>query len=410
MRGLCDKALLACLLGTLALIKPGPLHAQAKAASTDSSIVKCVGTIKSTTPDSITVNAESGGEVTAKIESATKILRVPPGEKDLKNAVALQAQDLQSGDRVLVRGRATADAHIVAALAVIVMKQGDVSAKQQREREDWRKRGVDGLVSKVDVAAGTITISTGTLGNSHDIVVRLNKDTVLRRYAANSARFEDAKGAPLEQIKAGDQLRARGTRNADATEISAEEIVSGSFRNIAGTITVIDASTNSVTVQDRISKSGVVVRISSDSQVKKLPAEMAQRIAAQLKGSAGADADHRGASAQSAGTQGPPPGGEQHRPAQPPGTTGPGGGPNGNGAPDFQRLLTRLPNSKLADLEKGDVVMILATQGGESGATTAITFLAGVEPILTASPTRTASSLLSPWSLNASGGESESAP
>ena len=53
--------------------------------------------------------AEAGGEVTAKLLGSTKILRVPPGEKDLKNATALQPQDLQPGDRVLVRGRASAD-------------------------------------------------------------------------------------------------------------------------------------------------------------------------------------------------------------------------------------------------------------------------------------------------------------
>ncbi|MGC2248620.1 MAG: hypothetical protein WA609_18590, partial [Terriglobales bacterium] len=47
--------------------------------------------------------------------------------------------------------------------------------------------------------------------------------------------------------------------------------------------------------------------------------------------------------------------------------------------------------------------------GGNSSEVTAITLLAGVEPILTAAPNRSAS-LLSPWSLNTSGGEGDSAP
>ena len=86
---------------------------------------------------------------------STKILRVPPGEKDLKNATALQAQDLQPGDRVLVRGQASAEGTGTpssTALAVIVMKQADVAAKQQHDRDDWQKRGVGGLVTKVDAA------------------------------------------------------------------------------------------------------------------------------------------------------------------------------------------------------------------------------------------------------------------
>jgi hypothetical protein len=72
--------------------------------------------------------------------------------------------------------------------------------------------------------------------------------------------------------------------------------------------------------------------------------------------------------------------------------------------------LSHLPNSTLADLAKGDAVMIVSTEGGTSDAVTAITLLAGVDAILTAAPNRTASSLLSPWSLGGIGGEGEAAP
>jgi len=418
-----NNPLLPLLIAALlSLALPCRIAAQAKpAASADTSIVKSVGTIKTVRPDSITISAESGGEVTAKLANSTKILRVPPGEKDLKNATALPAQDLQPGDRVLVRGvpdrgQVAPDAHTIAALAVIVMKQADVSAKQQHEREDWQKRGMDGLVSKVDAAAGAITISSGGLGAKQDIAVQVTKDTILRRYAPGSTRFEDAKPAPLDQIKVGDQLRARGTHSPDSKELNAEEIVSGTFRNIAGAITSIDAANNAVTVQDRIAKGPVVVRISSDSQVKKLPAEMAQRIAIRLK-AAGATGDRETARAQNAGAQNPPsPGADAHRWSSPgshgPGGApgGPGGAPNGNSPPDFQRLVSRLPNSPLADLQTGEVVMILSTQGADSASVTAITLLAGVEPILTAAPSRTAYSLLSPWTLSTSAGETEGAP
>jgi len=429
MPSLCNKPLLLCLAALLGLALPFRIAAQAKPAGapTEASVVKSVGTIKSVQPDSITISAESGGEVTAKLASSTKILRVPPGEKDLKNATALQPQDLQPGDRVLVRGQASPDTHTIAALAVIVMKQADVSAKQQREREDWQKRGVDGLVSKVDTAAGSVTISSGGLGASHDIAVQVNKDTILRRYAPGSTKFEDAKPAPLDQIKVGDQLRARGTRSPESKELTAEEIVSGTFRNIAGAITAIDASNNSVTVQDRIAKGAVVVKISSDSQVKKLPAEMAQRIAMRLKGEANANGDHGPGSVQNASAQNAPSGGaEGHRWPQQPGSRGtdgargagaggaaegrPGGAPGGNGPPDFQRLLSRLPNTALTDLQKGEVVMVLSTEGKDSSAATAITLLAGVEPILTTAPSRAVSSLLSPWTLSTTAAESEGGP
>ena len=396
-----------------------PSNASAQAKPADANITKAVGTIKTVQPGSITVAAESGGDVTATLAATTKILRVPPGEKDLKNATALQPQDLQPGDRVLVRGQATSDPHSISALSVIVMKQADVSAKHQRESDDWQKRGVGGLVTNVDAASGTITISSGGLGTSRNVALHVGKDTILRRYAPGSVKFDDAKPAPLAEIKIGDQLRARGTRSPDGNDLTAEEVVSGSFRNIAGTITAIDTANNTITVHDLIAKASVVVKISSDSQMKKLPPEMAQRVAMRLKGGAGGDqsADSPNPSAQngsasnSQSKQSPPSDQAQKGPDAHSGA--PAGAQGRGGPPDVQRMLSRLPNSSLADLQKGDAVMIVSsfgqTSASNSGDVTAITLLAGVEPILTAAPSRSAS-LLSPWSLSTSGGEGDSAP
>src|SRR6266481_3060711 len=412
-------------LVTLMLAGPGYIYAQGKPTSTsgDAQLAKAVGTIKSIQADSITVATESGGEgdIVAKLTGSTKILRVPPGEKDLKNATALQPQDLQVGDRVLVRGQASTDGdkHTIVALAVIVMKQADVAAKQQHDRDDWQKRGVGGIVTNVDAATGTITISSSAIGANRSIAIHITKDTILRRYAPGSVRFDDAKPAPasqiMAQIKTGDQLRARGTRNPDGSEVSAEEVVSGAFRNIAGTIKAIDPASNTMTVQDAISKSAVVVKVSSDSQMKKLPAEMAQRIAMRLKGTPGGNGDQPGTNGQSKKDQsmkdqGGAPGAGRARTsksAESQAASVPGGGQGGNSPLDLQRMLSRLPNSTLADLQKGDAVMIVSTEGTDSGAVTAITLLAGVNAILTAAPNQSASTLLSPWSLGAASAEGE---
>ncbi len=393
LRNDCANDLVPTVLAIiLAAVLAIPCTAQAK----PDAVSKAVGTVKTVDSNSITVTAESGTDITATLAPSTKILRVPPGEKDLKNATALQPQDLQPGDRVLVRGQASPDGRTIAALAVIVMKQADVSAKHKQESEDWQKRGVGGLVTNVDAPAGTVTISSGGLGASHNITVHIAQNTILRRYAPGSVKFDDAKPAPLADIKTGDQLRARGLRSPDGNELTAEEVVSGSFRNIAGTITAIDATTSTITVHDLIAKAPVVVKVSSESQMKKLPPEMAQHVAARLKGGVNGDQSANSQSANSA-----------PRPAK---DVGPAGGAQGrNGAPDVQRMLSRLPNSTLAELQKGEAVMIVSTSGGNSGEVTAITLLAGVEPILTAAPNHSAS-LLSPWSLNTSGGESDSTP
>jgi hypothetical protein len=247
----------------------------------------------------------------------------------------------------------------------------------------------------VDTNSKTVTISVTSLAGTKTFAIHTTKDTVLRRYAPDSIKFDDAKPSALEQIKPGDQLRARGNRSTDGAEVTAEEIVTGAFRNIAGTISAIDPAAGTITVQDAISKKTVVVKISSDSQVRKLTPIMAQGIAMRLKGGTGGGAPGGGA---------PGGGGANTRP-----TSGSPQGPGGRGGPggggDFQQILSRLPAVTIADLEKGEAVMIVTTEGEASGAVTAITLLGGVDAILRAAPEASPAILLSPWSLGGGGGE-----
>jgi hypothetical protein len=191
--------------------------------------------------------------------------------------------------------------------------------------------------------------------------------------------------------------------------LTAEEIVSGSFRNIAGTVNSVDASAGTLAVQDVLSKKSVQVKITSDSQLHQLPAEMAQRIAMRLKAAiAGAmPPGMPGAAPSSAATtQSAPSGGMTPNTGGPAGarTGGMGGGMRAGGAPDFQQILNRMPTVALADLHKGDAVMLVATQGTPSSASTAITLLTGVEPILRAAPNGSQAMMLTPWSLGGAPG------
>ena len=384
----------------------------AQTAPASDSAQRAVGVIKAITDASLTLTSDTGEQFQVTLQDSTRILRVAPGEKDLKNAQPLHRQDLQVGDRVLVRGRSSGDNHSLLAGAVVVMKQSDVAAKQEHDREDWQKRGVGGLVSAVDPATGTITISMTSFTGSKSAVVRTTRTTVLRRYAPNSVKFDDAKIAPLDQIKVGDQLRARGTKNADGTEMTAEEVVSGTFRNLAGTVTQVDSAANTITLRDVLSKQSVVVKVTGDALLRKLPAEFAQRIAMHLKAAAaggipGAAGVVGGENATAGAARKQP---SADFPVAPGGGMGGGMGTGRRGPPDIQQILSRMPAATLADLQKGDAVMIVSTQGNASGEVNAITLLAGVEPILTASPGATQALMLSPWSLSAAGAEAAANP
>ena len=92
---------------------------------------------------------------------------------------------------------------------------------------------------------------------------------------------------------------------------------------------------------------------------------------------------------------------------------GPGGGGwrGSGGPPDFQQMLARMPAVSVSDLNKGDAVMLVATEGTATSQPTAITLLAGVEPILSAAPVGTsASTILSPWNLGQQPAGGDAAP
>jgi len=355
-------------------------------------VARRIGAIKTINGNAITLAPDSGPDVSVTVQPNARILRIAPGEKDLKNAAPAQLQDLQVGDRVRVRGQASADGASIAALEIIVIQHSDLQALHEQERADWQKRGLGGLVSAVDPAAGTITISVTGLGGKKEIAVHTSKSTVFRRYAPDSVKFDDARPSTLQEIQPGDQLRARGDRNPDGSELTAEEIVTGSFRNVAGLVNSVDASSGTITVQDLLSKKPVQVKITSESQLHKLPTEMAQRIAMRLKGSMPPGTPGAGpGSAPAAGN------GRQSEQMRAGG--GMGGGMRQGGAPDFQQMLNRMPPVTIADLHKGDAVLIVTTQGTATGGGTAITLLSGVEPILQAAPNGSQAMMLAPWSL-----------
>ena len=376
-------ALAICVVistSSLAIAAARGLQAESAPQSSATSQARAMGTVKAVTGDQITLAPDSGAEVNVLVQQSTRIIRVAPGQKDLKDAAPIGLQDVHAGDRILVRGAASAGG-AVQATSIVVMKQLDIAAKQQHEREDWQKRGVGGLVSAVDPAAGAITISTGTPAAKKSVLVKISGATIIRRYAPDSVKFDDAKPGTLGEIKPGDQLRARGTLSATGDEMNAEEVVSGSFRNIAGTVSSINPGDNSINVIDLITKKPVIVKMSSDSQLRKLPPMIALRIAQRLKAPAdSANAGGQRSSAMSAA----------HR---------------GGATPDLQQFLQRLPSATLTELQKGDAVMIVATEGKEPGQVTAISLLSGVEPILASPNQSQASTLLSPWSLGTNDGE-----
>jgi hypothetical protein len=413
-----------------------------------------IGAINAISGTSITLTPDAGAEVAVVVQETTRIRRIAPGEKNLNNATSVKLQDLQVGDRILVAGQVSDDAKTITAVTIVVMARSDIEASHQKELQDWQKRGMGGLVSAVDPAAGTVTISVSSLLGKKAVVVHTTKDTLIRRYSPDSNKVEDAKPSSLQQINPGDQLRARGDRNADGTELSAEEILTGVFRNIVATIISVDASSGAISVQDVLSKKTVMVKVAADSELHKLPADVANRFAMRFKGASGipgvpgsgGGSSGAAGSAGISGGAGSPGAGAPARansgatpPAGAPGASAAsaqgapaggdsasrfhggieglgGGGMSGSGMPagtrpsgfsDFQQMLGRQPKVSVADLRKGDAVVILTTEGTPTSPSTVIMLVGGVEPILQAAPSASQAMMLAPWSLGGAPGGGE---
>jgi hypothetical protein len=358
---------------------------------------RALGTITTVSGQTITIKTDAGAELSVSVGDATKFLQLKPGQTNLKDATPLTLADLKAGDRVLVRGASGNDGKSMQATTVVAMKQTDIADKQAHERAEWAQHSIGGLVKNVDPATGTISVSTNAAGAQKEVAVHTTKQTVLRRYAVDSIKFDDAKPAPLSELKAGDQLRARGQKNADGTEIAADEIVSGTFRSIAGILLGSDAATGTITVTDLATKEPVTLHVTKDSQLRKLQPFIAQAIAARLTGTPAG-----GAPAPSGAGIGP--GGTGPGAGFPPGGNGQAGG-QGQGRGDFQQMLSRMPAATIPDFLKGDALMIVATAGSAGTPSTIITLLGGVEPILRASTKATPDMILSPWSLGGGGGD-----
>ncbi len=361
---------------------------------------RVVGVVKSVNGNTVTLTTDAGADINVTIQPTTRLMRMAPGQTDLKSATAIQLADVQVGDRMLVGGTPGDDGKSVTATTAVIMKKSDVAEKQQHDREEWQKNGVGGVVKAVDASGNTITLSTGTVGTPNSITVHVSKGTIIRRYAPDSIKFDDAKPGTLEQIKAGDQLRARGTKSEDGKELAAAEIVSGTFRSIAATVISAEAANNTITVIDLANKRPVTLKIAPDSQMHQLPAMFAQRIAMRLKGGTppGQGGANSAGGPQGQGARGTKPSEGASGESRPGGGAGGGGRPGG--APDFQQMLSRMPAVDLSQLHKGDAVMIVATEGTADSPSQVIILLSGVEPILTAASPSAASTILSPWNLS----------
>ena len=338
IRVLCTLALLASASVLTAQTPPS-----ADPAITSLSVMGVVSDFKPDTRQVIVTTA-AGSQVTVTLSDRTVFMRIPPGEKTKDKFVKIAPTDFAAGDSVFARGRMSEDRKNLPALEFYVMSKGDIAEKRDRERADWKTRGIAGTISALNADAKEITVDARTAEGPKPIVIAASGETKFRRYAPDSVRFSDAKSSSFAELKVGDQLRALGTKSADGARFTPDEIVTGAFQTISGAITEINAEKNEIKIKDLQNQQPVTIVVSKDSSMRRLTPEMLTALT---------------------------PGKPDPNAKAPAKTSG-----------DLQEMFDQLPTFTLQELKTGDSIIISSTKGADPSRVTAIAIVSGAGPLL----------------------------
>jgi ribosomal protein L24 len=340
------------------------------------------GEVTSISENKIVLQTKDGA-IEAVLSNKTEYKRVPPDNPSLKSAIASNLTEVAIGDKLLITGVVSADKKTIPAKAVYLLTKSDIAQKQSKETEKWQTRGVSGRVTAVNPQTKQITISTRGVMGERATVVSLKDETIFRRYAPDSVSFGESKISSISEIQTGDMIRALGDKNADGSTLSAEEIVTGSFQTVGGTVTAIDTAKNEITINNLQTKKDVTIIIGKNSVLKQFPVEMAQRMAQFQMMQAGGMQPGQGGMR-------PPRGNPPNAPAAQP---APGENPNQmvqsrgqggmrGGGGNIDDMLERFPNITIENLKVGDMIAVSSTKSANQERITAIKLLSGVEPFL----------------------------
>jgi hypothetical protein len=317
----------------------------------------------------VTVRTDAGETVAVTTDDKTTFRRLPPGETSLDKATPATFADVRVGDRALAVGVGPSGG--VARQLILTTR-----AAGPQGRDDGRR--LFGRVVSVDASKKLIVVQTRGRGGEggETVSVDASNGARLLHYAPDSSRVADAQPATFADIRAGDQLRATGERQGEGASFRAEEIIAGSFTRVAGQVVSVDAARNELTLKNEQTGQTFRVVVGQRTTLRRVTPEFvktmteraeqmrAQREARRAAGggqTGDANGDTRGGRREGGRGEGRGGGGRRG-----------GGGGFGGG-----NMFDSLPAITLAELKKGDGVMVTATPGADASTVTAVSIVTG---------------------------------
>jgi hypothetical protein len=302
--------------------------------------VNIVGKISLISSDAkqLQILTSSGQNIVVLVDDRSELKRVPAGETNLQNAVKIAFSDISLEDNAFVRGLTAGNSRIEARQIVIV-SSADAAKRKQQKADEWKKRGVAGIVKNVDESANQITIELKGEGSKR-LEIFANTRTVFQHYRENAVNMDDYGPGGMDKIRTGDQVRALGTKTPDGSRYDAEEIFSGSFRTVNGKVKSINLESSELTLVDSKTDRAITVRVTGDSRLIRLTSESI----AKNSGKSGA--------AESSG-----------RPS----------------VISISAMLENSPRIALADIRENEILVIATASDPDLGKINALTVISGVE-------------------------------
>ena len=318
----------------------------------------------------LTLKTDAGAELSVTMSPKVAYRRVAPGERDVRNGQTIAIGDINVGDRALAVGKL--EGTTVTASLIVIMSKADVAKTHAAEQAEWDKRGVIGIVtaaSPEDIAIAvhgpggtkkTLIITPGP--KAADPAVCSGFDQVRGRQAVDARRDQDRRsGARVgrkerrrDQVDGGgDHLRVvQGDRGDDPFDRCGESLHA---RERSGDQETGDGQDQSGFEFAQASRANGADAGGAQPSAGRRRGARARRQSAEAVQKAEAGADRRA---------------------------------RRRWRRDLTQMLERVPAVTLADLKAGDAIIVLSTVGASPDQMTAITMLAGVEPILTKPGTR----------------------
>jgi len=254
--------------------------------------------------------------------------------------------------------------YVTAPLARTSQTATATQGSAQATRDDARR--LLGRVAAIDASKKQIVVETRGRGGPEAVTVDASGAVRFLRFAPDSLRTSDAQPSSFADIRVGDTLRAAGERSHEGARFVPEEIITASLVRVVGIISSVDAARGELTVRNEQTRQTLTVSVGQRTTLKRVTPEFERTVVERVERARASEQGAPGETSARANTNAAAP------------RAGEGAGREaGARRASLQQMFESLPAVTVADLKKGDAVVVTATPGADPSRATAATLVTG---------------------------------